>query len=80
MELTEDFEPIVLLNDAENFTGLGNCQLILLTKEEAEHIADHDDLPMVKARLEVVKRTYDLEDVVRWAFANGYTAGASPPR
>ena len=30
------------------------------------------DLPMVKERLEVLKGTYDLEDVVSWAFANGY--------
>jgi hypothetical protein len=67
VDLSDDFEPFVMLADAENFTGLGACDLVLLTQEEAEHVADEDDLPMVKERFQVVERTYDVEDVVRWA-------------
>jgi hypothetical protein len=49
MDLTSDeYEPVILLNDGETFSGLGGCQLI------------------------APKRTFDLEKIVRWAFANGY--------
>jgi hypothetical protein len=74
----DDFEPIVLLNDGENFSGLGGALLIVLTQEEAEHVADDDDLPAVMARPEVKARTIDLEDLVRWALDNGYP-GMRPP-
>jgi hypothetical protein len=69
MELTEDCEPIVLLNDGSTFTGLGGCKLVVLTQEEAERVADMDSLRAIGG---LGERTFDLEDVVRWAFANGY--------
>jgi hypothetical protein len=31
MDLTAEYEPIVLLNDSKTFTGLGRCELIVLT-------------------------------------------------
>ena len=70
MQLTDEYEPIVLLNDGETYTGLRGCQLILLTQEEAEHVDDEDSLRAIIAT--EAERTFDLEDVVRWAFANGY--------
>jgi hypothetical protein len=68
----DDFEPLVMLADGETFTGLGGCALVLLTPEEAEHVADDDNLPRVKARWEVRARTFDLEEVVKYAFAHGF--------
>jgi hypothetical protein len=44
MDLTDEYEPIVLLNDGETFTGLGGCELIVLTQEEAERVAEDDCL------------------------------------
>ncbi len=35
MAPTDEFEPIVLLNDGESFSGLGGCELVVLTQEEA---------------------------------------------
>jgi hypothetical protein len=44
MDLTDGFEPLVIPADQENFTGLGGCELILLTQEEAEYrIGDKRD-------------------------------------
>jgi hypothetical protein len=65
--LIDNYQPIVLLNDGETFTGLGGCELIVLTHEEAERVADDDCLGFVKA--------LELEEIVRWAFANGYQPG-----
>ena len=70
MQLTDEYEPIVLLNDGETYTGLRGCQLILLTQEEAEGLDDEDSLRATIAT--EGERTFDLEDVVRCAFANGY--------
>jgi hypothetical protein len=47
------------------------CQLIVLTHEEAERVADDDCLAWVK-EVEPPRRTFDLEKIVRWAFADGY--------
>jgi hypothetical protein len=72
MDLTDEYEPIIVLNDGETFTGLGGCELIVLTQEEAERVAD-DCLSWVR-EVEALARTFDLETVMRWAFANGYRA------
>jgi hypothetical protein len=40
MNIADGHQPIVLLNDGETFTGLGGCELIVLTHEEAERVAD----------------------------------------
>jgi hypothetical protein len=34
MDLTDDFQPIVLLADQENFTGRIDGQLVLLSQDE----------------------------------------------
>jgi hypothetical protein len=71
MDLTEDCEPIVLLNDGESFSGLGGCELIVLTQEEAERVAADGCLAFVK-EVEARRRTFDLEAMVRFAFQNGF--------
>jgi hypothetical protein len=38
MELSDDFEPIVLLADQENFTGLAECRLVLLTQRKPRRL------------------------------------------
>jgi hypothetical protein len=40
MYLTDEYEPVVLLNDGETFSGVRGCELIVLTQEEAERVAD----------------------------------------
>jgi hypothetical protein len=40
MNIADGHQPIVLLNDGETFTGLGGCELIVLTHEEAVRVAD----------------------------------------
>jgi hypothetical protein len=72
--MTDEYESIVLLNDGETFSGLGGCQLIVLTHEEAERVADDSCLSWMQA-VESPSRTLDLEKIVRWAFANGYRPG-----
>jgi hypothetical protein len=49
IDLTDDSEPVILLNDGETFTGLGGCQLIVLMQEEAERVADDACLTWIKA-------------------------------
>jgi hypothetical protein len=51
-------------------SGVGGCELIVPTHEEAERVADNDCLSWVKD-VEVLSRTFDLEEIVRWALANG---------
>jgi len=67
----DEFESIVLLNDGESFSGLGGCELVVLTQEEADRVADDDCLDFVKA-MEVHRRTFDLEAIVRFAFSPGF--------
>jgi primosomal protein N' len=52
----------------------GGYQLIVLTQEEAERVAEDDCLSWVKS-IECPNRTFDLEKIVRWAVANGYRPG-----
>jgi hypothetical protein len=68
VHLTDEHEPIVLLGDGETFTGLGGCELAMLTHEEAERVATDNCLSWVK-KVEALGRTFDLERIVRWAFA-----------
>jgi hypothetical protein len=61
MDLTRDeYEPVILLNDGRTFSGLGGCQLIVLTQEEAECVADDNCLSWMKA-VACPNRTFDLE-------------------
>jgi hypothetical protein len=75
VHLSDEHEPIVLLGDGETFTGLGGCELAMLTHEEAERVATDNCLSWVK-EVEALGRTFDLEKIVRWPFANGY----QPPK
>lgn len=70
--MADEYEPLVLLNDGENYTGLGGCKHVVLTQEEAERIADGESNLSFLMDTEAQHRVFDLEDVVRWAFANGY--------
>jgi hypothetical protein len=69
---SDEYEPVVLLNDEENFTALRGSRLIVLTQDEAERAADDDALNRIRGEIEVQKRTCDLEAIVRYAFAKGY--------
>jgi hypothetical protein len=60
MDLADEYEPIILLNDGETLTALGGCELIVLTREEAERVANDDSLGFVKV-VEAHRRIFDLE-------------------
>jgi hypothetical protein len=74
MDLTGEYEPVVVLNDGETFSSLSGSALVLLTREEAHRVAADGCLPVMLGT-ETPKRTFDLERIVRWAFANGYQPG-----
>ena len=65
---TYELEPVVL--DGERFSGLGERVLIAPTREEVR-VADDDWLGFLKA-VEAHRRTFDLQEIVRWEFANGF--------
>jgi hypothetical protein len=50
------------------------CELIVLTQEEAERVAEDDSLGFVRTT-EAYRRTFDLEATVRFAFAHGFGKG-----
>jgi hypothetical protein len=78
LDVTNDDQPIILLNAGETFTGLGGRELTVLTREEAKPVAD-DDCPGFVTEVEPHRRTFDLEAWCRCA-APCIDAGGSSER